>query len=256
MEKVITTKLINRELEFMVLTVAETLRLPCLLVGPVGTGKTQIFLDFVSSSDGNSKVFMKQLTYDTRSDEILGHIDIQAYKEGRIERQGSIADADYVLIDEVDKATSQVRNLLLSAMRERAIFDGVRLKKCRWKLFVGTSNRSRLFDEDDQGFLDRFVLKVKVDRIGGGFVPNLLRLEERTVQIIPKHEPDLKLINKKLVEVLTKYYNKVSDRTITMALKVALEFARYCETQEAIVRTLEYLVSPEVALECADKFTE
>lgn len=248
----IKTKLIGREREFTALEVARRMRKPVLLVGDVGTGKTQCFLDFViSNATEEDDIFIKQVSFDTRADEVLGHISIPDFKKGIVKRVGGIASAKFVLIDEVDKANSQVRNLFLSVMRERKIFDGERIVPCQWELFVGTSNRQE-FDEEDKGFIDRFLLKVTVPRLGVAYAAKLLDLEYREVsiqEVMPVGDEEVRVIKDLLLKVAEKIYQKVSDRSLASLLDVAVEFSKFYGIEKGILSAVEYVCGVDVAAE-------
>jgi len=257
----IQTQLIGRGREFTALCVAERLRVPILLVGEVGTGKTQLFLDYASSRiledgnpDGNGKIFLKQLSFDTRAEEVLGWISIPEFRKGRVVRVGGIAEAEYILLDEVDKANSAVRNLFLSVLRERKLFDGEKVVPCKWRLLVGTSNRKE-FDEDDMAFIDRFVLKVTMTRIGLPLADQLLELREgeEVIEELINFEPSIRSIKEKVKNLLPDIYEKVSDRTLTWILPVAYEFAKFYGENKGILCAVEYCISPEVAVQLSER---
>jgi MoxR-like ATPase len=159
----IRTKLKSRKDLFFAMKVAEEVRCPLLLVGEKGTGKTQSFLDYASSSGG--KTFILQLSSETRIEDILGYINIPSLKEGRVERVGGIEGSEYILLDEIDKANSSVRNLFLSILRERKVFNGGSYVDVPYKLIVGTANNLENLSREDEPFLDRFVMSWKVERL-------------------------------------------------------------------------------------------
>jgi len=51
-----------------------------------------------------------------------------------------LASSDIVVINEVDKASSNVRNSLLGVMNEKFLFNGKSKIPCNWQLFVATCN--------------------------------------------------------------------------------------------------------------------
>ena len=252
----VKTKLIEKERELIALSVAETLKFPVLLIGDIGTGKTQLFLDYASAKlnnpDETGKIFVKQLSFDTRAEEILGYISIPEFRNGKIMRINSIAEAEYILIDEVDKANSAVRNLFLSVLREKKIFDGEKVVPCMWKLFVGTSNRSE-FDEEDKAFLDRFVLKVTVHKVGLPLADKLLEPQVQEIIIEPAFNPDALKIKEKIKSLLPELYEQISDRTLTRLFPVAFEFAKYYGENKGIICALEYCVGPEIAMKLSER---
>lgn len=257
----IVTHLFNREHVFRVLRVAERNRLPILLLGEVGTGKTQLFFDYVKSLSNGAplKVFIRQLHFDTRAEDLLGFISLPELKQGKVVRIGGIQEAEYVLLDEIDKASSSVRNLFLSVLRERAVFDGKEFVACNWKLLVGTTNKSE-FDEEDQAFLDRFVLKVKISRVGLPHAKELLYLKEKTINLEEK-EVSPSIFNTALSileKILPEVYEHISDRTITYLPSICYSFLSLYNNDLtlALLDTLSYTVSEEIAFSLLDKLTQ
>lgn len=246
-EKVIKTKLIGREDLFKTFLVGELSQLPVLVIGEKGTAKTQAFLDYVNGNK-NGKVFLRQLNYDTRAEDLLGYISIPALKEGRVERLNGIQDAEYILLDEVDKAPSSVRNLFLSVLRERAVFDGEKFVPCKWKLIVGTSNKEiDDFEQEDIPFLDRFMIKHKVEKLGIPNIHNLLscgEVKEIAIKINSCKKEDLEdalyLVEKLLSDGL---YHIMSDRSVANIPVILEAFLKVEEKKEsALMKTLVSLV--------------
>ena len=56
-----------------------------------------------------------------------------------------IADAEIVIINEVDKASSAIRNAMLGVMNEKFLFNGKHKIPCKWKLFVYNSGGIMLY---------------------------------------------------------------------------------------------------------------
>ncbi|MEJ5166840.1 MAG: AAA family ATPase [Thermoanaerobaculia bacterium] len=247
-EKVIKTKLIGREDLFKTFMVGELSKLPVLVIGEKGTAKTQAFLDYVNGNNANGKVFIRQLNYDTRAEDLLGYISIPALKEGRVERLNGIQDAEYILLDEVDKAPSSVRNLFLSVLRERAIFDGEKLVPCQWKLIVGTSNREiDDFEQEDIPFLDRFIIKHRIERLGMPNIHNLLcSNEEReiVIKVNPYKKEDFEDALY-VIEILlyNGLYQIMSDRSVANIPVLLDGFLKLEEKKEnALMKTMVSLV--------------
>ena len=86
-------------------------------------------------------------------------------KDKRYEIEAPIADAEYILLNEVDKCNSGIRNTMLSLMRERTLFFGDKIIPCKWKILAASCNEIP-DDETDNPFWDRFVLTYKVERVG------------------------------------------------------------------------------------------
>jgi len=142
-----------------------------------------------------------------------------------------IADAEFVLINEVDKGTSGVRNTLLSVMREKALFYGNEIKKCKWQVFAGSCNVIPN-DELENPFWDRFVLTSKVDRVGADNFNEIWKEKIISMEIpIPTKEEitNTKVSEKGVNKLIKVVYDSVSDRTasylknLTKAVKIVYD---------------------------------
>jgi MoxR-like ATPase len=236
----IKTKLKGRKDLFFAMKVAEDVNCPLLLVGEKGTGKTQAFLDYASSLGG--KTFILQLSSETRVEDILGYINIPALKEGRVERVGGIEGSEYILLDEIDKANSSVRNLFLSILRERKVFNGGTMVDVPYRLIVGTANSIENLTREDEPFLDRFVMNWRVERLTERELSLLIDPQEEEIEFpvvnaSPVVSKDLVL---KVIPHIRKY---VSDRKLTYLKKITeaiLKFKNVSE-KDAIALSCIYL---------------
>lgn len=252
---IIKTKLNGREDVFKYFYAAMETRLPVLLLGEMGTGKTLAFMDF-SKSVNSGKTFVKQFNFDMRQEDILGYLNLPALKEGRVERINGIQDAEYILLDEIDKTSTSVRNLVLSILRERQVFDGGNIVDCKWKLLVGTSNRLE-FDEEDKPFLDRFVLKYKIERLGLSKIDDLLFVKEKEIELKivdvdeNLYEKGINIIKK----VLSDIYEELSDRTIVQLPKILKAFMKINNNNvnQSVVDTIAAVTSREKAISLVEK---
>ncbi len=252
---IIKTKLNGREDIFKYFYVAMETRHPVLLLGEMGTGKTLAFTDFAKSVN-NGKMFVKQFNFDMRQEDILGYLNLPALKEGRVERINGIQDAEYILLDEIDKTSTSVRNLVLSILREKQVFDGGDIVDCKWKLLVGTSNRIE-FDEEDRPFLDRFVLKYKIERLGLSKIDDLLFAKEHEIEISIVEldenlfEKGVNLIRK----VLSDIYDELSDRTVVQLPKILKAFMRVNNNNinQSVIETIAAITTREKAISLVEK---
>ena len=234
----IKTKLVGKEEVFRVLALGEVTQLPVLLLGDPGVGKTQSLIDFAAAKynyDRQSvkdKTFIIELDEGTKTSEIKGRVNMKSLLEDKeYKLDAPIADAEFVLINEVDKGTSGVRNTLLSVMRERALFYGNEIKKCNWQVFAGSCNLIPS-DEVEAPFWDRFVLTSKVDRIGSDQFNEIWKNKviELNIPIPTKEDIKNETISDKGVNKLIKaVYDTISDRTasylkeLTKAIKIVYE---------------------------------
>jgi MoxR-like ATPase len=131
---------------------------PTLLVGPPGTAKTALVQTLASAIGGS--YFYYLLTRFTEPDEILGPISITSLREGKLERitSGRLPEADVVFLDEVFKASSAVRNVLLDIILNKRYMNGGTFHKLPSLAFYFASNEVSS-DVEDVAFFDRLSIR-------------------------------------------------------------------------------------------------
>ena len=155
----INTNLKGKEEAFKVLALCTSTELPLLIIGTKGTAKTATVVDFAKSVDENNTEFIIELNEGTKVPQLLGMPNISKMMiDKQWEMLRPIAHAKTVIINEVDKANSGIRNAMLSIMAEKTIFDGGEKVKCAWETFVATANEIPK-GEETSPFFDRFVIK-------------------------------------------------------------------------------------------------
>lgn len=134
---------------------------PMIMVGEPGTAKTKI-VDTLAQFI-NAKYFYYLLTRFTEPDELLGTLDIRALREGKYVRitKNRLPDADIVFLDEIFKASSAVRNILLDIMLNRRFLNGDSYHELPM-LTLYTASNEISSDEEDQAFYDRLLIRVFV----------------------------------------------------------------------------------------------
>ena len=253
----IKTKLIGKEEVFNTLALGEALQLPVLLLGLPGTGKTQALLDYAASKynynreEVKKNTFVIELDEGTKTSEIKGRVNMKSLLEDKeYNIDAPIADAEFVMINEVDKGNSAIRNTMLSIMREKAIFYGDEIKKCKWKVFTGSCNQIT-GSEADNPFWDRFVLTLNVDRVG---VDMIIKTFKNTITNLDIKIPSLEEINnpsepvdKVMVNKFIKaIYDAISDRTASYIPKMvnAVKLVYGLEDLEAVMKCCQ-LIAPD-----------
>tara|TARA_Y100000034_G_scaffold58321_1_gene71105 strand:- start:872 stop:1963 length:1092 start_codon:yes stop_codon:yes gene_type:complete len=255
----IKTKLIGREEVFKTLALGEVLQLPVLLLGQPGVGKTQALLDYAASKYNYDRekvrenTFVIELDEGTKTSEIKGRVNMkQLLEDKEYKIDAPIADAEFVMINEVDKGNSAIRNTMLSVMREKAIFYGDEIKKCKWKVFTGSCNEITS-SESDNPFWDRFVLTSNIDRVGVDIILKTFKGTVNTFDIsIPSSEEisraslDRTMFNKFIKAI----YDTVSDRTASYLPKVikAIKLIYNLEDLEAIMKCCELIAPSRVSV--------
>ena len=169
-KKKITTGLIGKQEVFKVMALGEVTGLGTLLIGVPGTAKTRSVLDYAKSSYATTaellkNTFILETDEGTKASEVKGRVDLgKLTTENKYELNSPITNSKYIVINEVDKGSSAIRNSLLGIMNEKILFNGDSKVPCQWKLFVATCNEIPE-DEKDSPFWDRFILKTTVNRM-------------------------------------------------------------------------------------------
>ncbi|QDP46411.1 MAG: hypothetical protein GOVbin1709_73 [Prokaryotic dsDNA virus sp.] len=254
----IKTRLVGKEETFKVLALGELTQLPVLLLGEPGVGKTQCLIDYAAAKyNYNSdlvkdKTFIIELDEGTKTSEIKGRVNMKALMEDKEYKiDAPIADAEFLLINEVDKGTSGVRNTLLSVMREKALFYGDEIKKCDWTVFAGSCNVIPE-DELENPFWDRFVLTQKVERVGAGQFKDIWKNKVIDLDIPMPTKEDInkeQISDKNIVKFIKVVYEAVSDRTASYLhnLVKAIKLIYEVDEIEALMKCCELIAPSHVA---------
>lgn len=152
-----------------------------LLIGPPGTGKSELAHAMCERVEG-ARYFQWLLTRFTTPEELFGPVSLKALESDRYTRvtEGKLPEAHVAFLDEVFKASSAILNTLLSVMNERVFHNGAQPQKVPLITLVGATNE--LPEEDELLALsDRFLLRYEVDYLKEEFLfLRMLSLEDRT----------------------------------------------------------------------------
>jgi MoxR-like ATPase len=261
----IKTKLVGKESVFNILALSEATGLPVLLLGEPGVGKTQTLLDYAAAKYQYNKeavrknTFVIELDEGTKTSEIKGRVNMKSLLEDKEYKiDAPIADAKFLLINEVDKGTSGVRNTLLSVMREKALFYGDTVKKCNWEVMAGSCNVIPN-DELENPFWDRFVLTEKVVRVGLDVMQTMWKtgesIQDVEVTVPTKAEVKACVVDPKLMDkFLAVIYTAASDRTVYQVPMIvqAAKLVYGLSDSQAIIKVCE-LVAPDKLGDVASK---
>lgn len=268
----IETSLINKEEVFKMLALAEATGLPILLVGEPGTAKTKTVIDYakawlnkdgkMTNEDFMNKIYVLETDEGTKASEIKGMPDLQTlFTENKYELNTPIADADIVVINEVDKASSAIRNAMLGVMNEKFLFNGKHKVPCKWKLFIATCNEIPK-DEMNSPFWDRFMIKMNVNRVSAGEMAKYYEKggrnyrEKFAIGIPNKAEiASVEISVKKLEKYLEVGYAKSSDRTLTFVpgLAKAVSYIWDISMDKALVKTAQIMIDQNAASNLQNK---
>jgi len=265
-ERKIKTEMFRKEEVFRVLALAEACRLPVLLIGVPGVAKTQTLIDYAAAKSGYDRKVARENTYvieldeGTKSSDVKGRVNMKELlvnKDYKID--SPIADRKFVLINEVDKGSSAIRNTLLSVMREKALFLGHEVKRCKWEIFAGSCNEIPV-DEVDSPFWDRFIIKMTVDRVPPRSVTKIWKGKKTTIKLNLPEQADFdscKLNTKMMNTFASTVYKETSDRTISQLPLVTkgIKMIWDISDEEAIMRSCE-LVCPQKAGDLSNKLED
>ncbi len=217
---------------------------PVILVGEVGTAKTALIERLAKMID--ARYFYYLLTRFTEPDELLGTLDINALREGKYVRrtEGKLPQAEIVFLDEIFKASSAIRNILLDIILNKRIFsDGIYIQLPMLALYTASNEIST--DIEDMAFYDRLTIRCFVKSVsedsweeliekgvlldGGLETPILLSVEDvkelqRIVNERFKNITKNTTLIRKYIEalaVLRQRGVKISDRRKIKVLKTA-----------------------------------
>ena len=270
--RTIETSLINKEEVFKMLALAESTGLPCLLVGDPGVAKTKTVIEYAKAwlnRDGNmtaqdfaQKIYILETDEGTKASEIKGMPDLgKLFTENKYELSAPIADAEIVVINEVDKASSAIRNAMLGVMNEKFLFNGKYKIPCKWKLFIATCNEIPK-DEADSPFWDRFMLKMTVNRVSAGELIKYYQKgarnyrEKFTIGVPTSSEIEqVEIPVNKLEKYLEVGYSASSDRTLTFVPKLAkaVSYIWDISVDKALVKTAQIMIGQSAGSELQNK---
>lgn len=268
----IETSLINKEEVFKMLALAEATGLPCLLIGEPGVAKTKTVLEYakawlnkdgkMTAQDFANKVYILETDEGTKASEIKGMPDLgKLFTENKYELNAPIADAEIVIINEVDKASSAIRNAMLGVMNEKFLFNGKNKIPCKWKLFIATCNEIPK-DEADSPFWDRFMLKMTVNRVSAGELVKYYQKgarnyrEKFTIGVPSTSEIEqVEIPSNKLEKYLEVGYTHSSDRTLTFVPKLtkAVSYIWDISVDKALVKTAQIMIGQTAGSELQNK---
>lgn len=254
--RTIKTMLHGKEEIFEAIALAESCGFPLLLVGEPGVAKTQAMVDYACAIEGDmdstfQNSFVIELDEGTKPSQITGVVDLKKLtQEQEYDVITPITESKYIMINEVDKGTSGIRNSLLSVMREKALMIGREYRKCKWVLLIGTCNVIN-DDEEERPFWDRWLLKVEVPRVpimklmeawetGGKEVTVNISSPEEIEAFQPPDKEEFKRIVSSFLEL---YHSSLTDRSayqIPFIIKACmLVYAE--DATESAVRTAKFM---------------
>ncbi|KAI8891884.1 hypothetical protein BC833DRAFT_626365 [Globomyces pollinis-pini] len=183
----------------------------------------------------HSSIFKKQLSAFTTPEEIFGPRNISDMMD---------------VLDEIDKTSSEVRNLFLQALEERQYLNGLEVEKMSLLLCVGTANSAKKVTNNGP-LLDRFPLRYVISpEMDDKSFKDMLSKAEELIYILsrclPLHSPwkRLNLSNlRKELKIKFGERNYISPRAwlnAVWALKVSA-VCHECWNPEIVLQDLNIL---------------
>jgi MoxR-like ATPase len=163
----------EREEAVEVLALSAVCQEHTLLLGPPGTGKTELVTRFTQALD--APLFTYLLTRFTEPSEIFGPLDLEAFQGGRyhIRTEGMLPETAVAFLDEVFQGSSAILNSLLTLVHERVFHNGAERQHVPLITLVGASNELPT-DSTLRAFSDRFVLRAELAPVPDARLDELL----------------------------------------------------------------------------------
>jgi MoxR-like ATPase len=166
-KKYLNTKYIEREEIIDSLFVAIVARQHTLLIGPPGTAKSALVMDFAKQFSGMS-YFQWLLTRFSTPEELFGPVSLQELEKGVYKRNtaNKLPETQLTFLDEIFKANSAILNALLTLINERLFYNNGTPIKTPLQSVIGGSNEYPEEGEGLEALFDRFLLRFELDYIG------------------------------------------------------------------------------------------
>ena len=136
-----------------------------LLIGPPGTGKSEIVTEF-SKHIGECSYFQWLLTQFTTPDELFGPVSLDALEKGVYKRNTDqkLPKAHISFLDEIFKSNSAILNALLTLINERIYYNNGGIEQSPLLSLIGASNE---YPEEEglEALFDRFMMRYEVGYI-------------------------------------------------------------------------------------------
>src|SRR5271154_5978809 len=143
------------------------------LHGPPGTAKSALIRQFAQAVQGG--YFEYLLTRFSEPNELFGPIDLVRLREGTVATvtTAMLREAEFVFLDELFNANSEILNNLLTVLNERVYRRGAETHRLPLLSLFSASNHLPE-DETLLALFDRFLLRCHVDNLKREAMPQLL----------------------------------------------------------------------------------
>jgi len=194
---------------------------PTFILGRVGIAKTYTIDTLAKMLNVNYYYIL--LNKYTEPDHILGILDINEYKKGRLVYHGGVVDANVVMFDEPYKSSVDVLNMLLDIILNKRVF-GVKLNLLTAYFAANEYDN----DNDLTAFNDRLTIRaVETNYVHKPDLKKIVKTDSKTPEPILTYDDILNLQNE-----ARKIAMNISDALLDKFLDVIIE-----------LRGMNYLIS-------------
>jgi MoxR-like ATPase len=160
-------KFVERDEIIDSLFVSVVARQHTLLIGPPGTAKSALVMEFAQQFTGMS-YFQWLLTRFSTPEELFGPVSLAELEKGVYKRNTSdkLPESQLTFLDEIFKANSAILNALLTLINERLFYNNGKPIKSPLISVIGGSNEYPEEGEGLEALFDRFLLRFELDYIG------------------------------------------------------------------------------------------
>lgn len=160
-------KFIEREEIIDSLFVSIVARQHTLLIGPPGTAKSALVMEFAKQFTGLD-YFQWLLTRFSTPEELFGPVSLQELEKGVYKRNTAhkLPEAHVSFLDEIFKANSAILNSLLTGINERLFYNNGTPVQMPLMSIIGGSNEYPEEGEGLEALFDRFLLRFELNYIG------------------------------------------------------------------------------------------
>lgn len=160
-------KFVEREEIVDALFVALVARQHTLLIGPPGTAKSALVMEF-SKQVTDMSYFQWLLTRFSTPEELFGPVSLQELEKGVYKRNtaNKLPESQLTFLDEIFKSNSAILNALLTLINERLFYNNGKMIQTPLQSVIGGSNEYPDEGEGLEALFDRFLLRFELDYIG------------------------------------------------------------------------------------------
>lgn len=153
---------LGRDLEIVMIMAAILSRNHVLLFGPAGEGKSLLAHTILSNIEDVE--YMKAVLFaDMESDSLIGAVITEEFLKGNpiVRTTKRLPEAQYVFLDELGKATGNLKTVLFPLMNEREFRNGDEIMKVPLNTLIAATNE---VGDEMEGLYSRFLLKLNIKR--------------------------------------------------------------------------------------------